>query len=77
MLSIRPNPCTEYCLVNLPLGCEALFLTDLTGKTIQGFGKMPEATLDYPIQTDMLASGIYFVKAFYGGRWYTQKLIVK
>ena len=77
VLSLRPNPCTEYCLVNLPLGCEALFLTDLTGKTIQGFGKMPEATLDYPIQTDMLASGIYFVKAFYGGRWYTQKLIVK
>ena len=77
VLTIRPNPCTEYCLVNLPLGCEALFLTDLTGKTIQGFGKMPEATLDYPIRTDMLASGIYFVKAFYGGRWYTQKLIVK
>ena len=77
VLSIRPNPCTEYCLVNLPLGCEALFLADLTGKTIQGFGKMPEATFDYQIRTDMLASGIYFVKAFYGGRWYTQKLIVK
>ena len=46
VLSLRPNPCTEYCLVNLPLGCEALFLSDLTGKTIQGFGKMPEATFD-------------------------------
>lgn len=77
VLIVRPNPCHEFCLADLPLGADALFMADMTGKTIASFGSQPEGTESLRISTSYLASGIYFVKAFYGGRWYTRKLIVQ
>lgn len=77
VLRVRPNPCTDFCLADLPLGCEALFLADMTGKTIASLGPQAEGTQALQLPVSYLASGVYFVKAFYGGRWYTQKLIVK
>lgn len=77
ILLVRPNPCTDFCLADLPKGCDALFLCDLTGKTIESLGSQPENTAGLQIRVSSLSSGVYFVKAFYGGRWYTQKLIVR
>ena len=77
VLNVRPNPCTDFCLVDLPLGCDALFLADMTGKTLAALGPQAEGTSGLHIDTSSFASGIYFVKAFYGGRWYSRKLIVR
>lgn len=77
VLIVRPNPCSDFCLADLPLGCDALFLADMTGKTIASFGEQKEGTAALTIPVSHLASGVYFVKAFYGGRWYTRKLIVR
>lgn len=77
VLKVHPNPCTDYFLADLPLGCEALFLADMTGKTIESLGAQEANTFGKQINVSRLASGVYFLKAWYGGRWYTQKVIVK
>lgn len=76
VLRVNPNPCKDYCLVDLPQGAEALYLVDLSGKTIKMLGAFAAPTTGYTLSTGMLPKGVYFVKAFVGGRWYTRKLIV-
>ena len=75
VITVRPNPCNDYCLIDLPQGADALFLVDLSGKTIQSFGHMPTGTMQYSIDTSGYPTGIYLVKAFVGGRWYSKKII--
>lgn len=77
VLFVRPNPCDDYCLVDLPLGADALMLVDMTGKTLQVMGPQPCDTRSLTVQVGGYATGVYFIKAFYGGRWYTSKLIVR
>ena len=76
VLIVRPNPCRDVCFTDLPLGADALFLCDISGKTIQTLGAVRAGTVGMMIDTSYLPTGVYFVKAFYGGRWYTKKLIV-
>lgn len=77
VLLVRPNPCDDYCLVDLPLGADALMVVDMTGKTLQVLGSQPRDTRSMTVQVGGYATGVYFLKAFYGGRWYTSKLIVR
>lgn len=77
VLRVRPNPCTGYFLADIPLGCDALFLCDMTGKQIEAFGAQEPETLGKQVDVSRLASGVYFLKAWYGARWYVQKVIVK
>ncbi|MBQ9339603.1 MAG: T9SS type A sorting domain-containing protein [Paludibacteraceae bacterium] len=76
VLIIRPNPCRDICFADLPSGSEALYLCDISGKTIQSLGRFGKETVGLMIDTSSLPTGVYFVKSFYGGRWYTKKLIV-
>ena len=75
VLIVRPNPCREACYIDLPLGTDALFLSDISGKSIRSYGTIVP-TYGLLLDTSFLPTGVYFVKAFYGGRWYSQKLIV-
>lgn len=77
VLVVRPNPCVGFCLVDLPMGADALFLSDLTGKTVASFGRFAAPTTSLELSVRSLSTGVYFVKAFIGGRWYTQKLLVR
>lgn len=77
VLTVRPNPCTDYCLADLPLGAEALYLVDLTGKTLADLGAVPADTRALTISTAYLPTGIYFLKAYLRGHWYTKKVIVR
>lgn len=79
VLIVRPNPCDEFCYVDLPLGADALFLVDLTGKTLQNLsGHVTSAeSLTLGVNVSAYPTGIYFVKAFVEGNWYTKKLIVR
>ncbi len=77
VLTVRPNPCTGFCLVDLPLGADALYLVDLTGKTLRSFGHYPADTRALNVSTAELPTGIYFVKAYVAAHWYTRKLIVR
>ena len=77
VLRVRPNPCREFCLVDLPLGADAVFVVDLTGKTLQSLGSMPKDTNGYSVSVSGYATGVYFIKAFVEGNWYTRKVIVR
>ena len=79
VLIVRPNPCDEFCYVDLPLGADALFLVDLTGKTLQNLSNSVNGSepLTLGVNVSAYPTGIYFVKAFVQGHWYTKKLIVR
>lgn len=75
ILRVKPNPCTEYCLIDLPKGADATYLCDVSGKTIRSLGMQNVNTSNLKVDMSYLSTGVYFVKAFYGGRWYTAKVI--
>ncbi|MBO7546751.1 MAG: T9SS type A sorting domain-containing protein, partial [Paludibacteraceae bacterium] len=75
VLTVRPNPCDDFFLADLPLGADALFLVDLTGKTLQNLG--PQRAESLTVNVGAYPTGIYFLKAFVGGNWYTRKIIVR
>lgn len=76
-----PNPFDATDLADhpaIPHGSTTLYLLDITGKLITIYhGELEDAgdsqlsSLGLPLST-----GIYFVKAFYDGQWYTKKILV-
>lgn len=62
----------------IPHGPTTLYLLDISGKLITIY----EGSLDEASDSQLgalhlyLSTGIYFVKAFYEGRWYTKKILV-
>ena len=79
VLLVRPNPCEDFFLADLPLGADALYLVDLTGKTLQNLSNSLNGSepLTLSVNVSAYPTGIYFLKAFVEGRWYTRKLIVR
>lgn len=77
VLNVRPNPCKDFFLVDLPLGADAAYLVDITGKTLQALGPQPANAGLLSVNVSGYATGIYFIKAFVEGNWYTRKVIVK
>ena len=77
VLNVRPNPCKDFFLVDLPLGADAAYLVDLTGKTLQALGPQPANAGLLSVNVSGYATGIYFIKVFVEGNWYTRKVIVK
>ena len=77
VLLVRPNPCKDFFLADLPHGAEALYMVDLTGKTLQALGAQPAGAGALSVNVSGYATGIYFLKAFVEGAWYTRKVIVK
>ena len=76
VLLLHPNPCSGYFQVQVLQDVEYMFLTDMTGKTLQNLGKQT-ANTTLEVNVGGYSTGIYFVKAFRKGKWYTQKEIVK
>ncbi len=76
VMSLRPNPCQGQFQVVIMSDVENLFLVDLTGKTLMNLGAHNAGDM-VDINVRGFSTGIYFVKAFRAGKWYTQKEIVK
>ena len=66
-----PNPFTAQDLEadpTIPHGEGVHYLLDVSGKLLGIYeGEVP---------TDYLPKGVYFIKTFYEGRWYTQKILI-
>lgn len=75
VLRVMPNPCSGQFFAELLVDVEGLYLVDMTGKTILSLGPQPAGKL--PVSVSGLSTGVYFVKAWVGGRWQTQKVIVR
>ena len=66
-----PNPFSEEDLAadpSIPHGEGVHYLIDISGKLL--------AVIEGEVKTDMLPIGVYFVKTYYNGRWYTEKILV-
>lgn len=77
VINVRPNPCKDFFLADLPLGADAAYIVDLTGKTLQTLGALPADTRGLTVNVGAYPTGIYFIKAFLEGNWYTKKVIIK
>ena len=56
-----------------------LYLLDISGKLICIYeGRLEDASDSQLAQLSlpMLSTGVYFVKAFYDGKWHTKKILV-
>jgi hypothetical protein len=51
-----------------------IYLVDLTGKTLFGITVSSREIVDCDVSS--LSTGVYFVKAFYKGKWFSEKIIV-
>lgn len=76
VMTVAPNPCNTQFRVEFHKNVRDVFLVDMTGKMLQRFDSQSEgATLE--ISVDGYATGVYFLKAFCGNRWFTHKEVVK
>ena len=75
VIKVYPNPCSDILKVDiLKDHVKDIYIVDITGKTIFGVKVSSHKTLTFNVQT--LSTGMYFVKAFYMGKWFTEKIIV-
>lgn len=70
--SFLPNPFTVQELEadpTIPHGEGVHYLLDVSGKLLGIF--------EGEVKTDQLPIGVYFIKTFYNGQWFTQKILVR
>ena len=74
VIKIYPNPCSDVLKVEIKQSDVAdIYLVDMTGKTLYGFKSPAKNIIDINVNT--LSTGVYFVKAFYKGRWFSEKFV--
>ena len=77
VMTVRPNPCEDVCYADIRRPVAYLSLCDMSGKTIYTFETGSEAPYTVMLPMQGLATGVYFLKAYAEGRWYTAKIIRK
>lgn len=74
VLRARPNPCSDVCYADILQDVSALSFCDISGKTIYTYSpQLAGTTILIPV--DGLSTGVYFLRAFSSGRWYTLKIL--
>jgi hypothetical protein len=74
VIKIYPNPCSDILKIELKESdVKDIYIVDVTGKTLYGVNAPARNIVD--IDVYRLSSGIYFVKVFYKGRWFSEKFI--
>lgn len=74
VLRARPNPCSDVCYADILQDVSALTFCDISGKTIYTYREQSAGTTIL-IPVDGLSTGVYFLRAFSSGRWYTLKIL--
>lgn len=75
IMKVYPNPCRDILKVDINKeNVQDVFFVDMTGKSLFRFSAKKNETLEINVRN--LSSGIYFVKAFYKGKWFAEKVIV-
>jgi len=77
LIKVYPNPCSDILKIDIRKSeVKDIYLIDMTGKTLYGFNSPAQKeTVDFNVHT--LSTGIYFVRAFYKGKWFSEKFIKK
>jgi hypothetical protein len=73
LIKLYPNPCKELLMVEIKQAVQDLYLVDMSGKALQLLHAQKRGKVEIDMRN--LASGIYFVKVFYSGKWYSGKVV--
>ena len=71
-----PNPATDMLQVSIKKDITDLFFMDISGKSLQRHKDQKQGSIA-TVNVSGYSAGIYFVKAYHGGKWYVQKIIVR
>ncbi|NDW08188.1 carboxypeptidase-like regulatory domain-containing protein [Dysgonomonas sp. 520] len=75
IMKVYPNPCSNVLKVEFKKEAQDLYFVDMAGKSLLRMkpkeGEIIEADIRH------LSSGVYFVKAYYKGKWFAEKVIIK
>ena len=74
IIILYPNPCSDILRIDIKKSdVKDVYIVDMTGKTLYGVNTPARTVVE--IDVSRLSTSVYFVKAFYNGRWYTEKFI--
>ncbi|MDR2835400.1 MAG: carboxypeptidase regulatory-like domain-containing protein [Bacteroidales bacterium] len=75
LVKIYPNPCEELLKIETrKKDISDIYLVDMTGKYLYGY-KVKSKNDSFEVNIQNLSTGVYFVKVFYKGKWFSQKVI--
>jgi len=77
VINIYPNPTNGILNIDLRSLPSEMYVTDATGKALQ-YWTFGDDFIISPITVDLsgYSNGVYFVNAFYRGRWYSLKFLL-
>ena len=73
LIKVYPNPCQTVLHVEVKQPVQDLWLVDMSGKALKAYHTQNSGIIEIDMQN--LAVGIYFVKVFYKGKWYSEKVV--
>jgi len=73
VMKVYPNPCSSVLKIDIKENIKDLYIVDISGKSLMNFNPLKDETLEVDIS--MFSAGVYFVKTYYKGRWFTEKVI--
>ena len=77
IIKVYPNPCSDILKIEIKKNdVKDIYIVDMTGKTLYSFNSPAQKdVIDFDVRT--LSTGIYFVRAFYKGKWFSEKIVKK
>lgn len=69
-----PVPCVDELNIQIKEPVQDLYLMDISGKYLQRKGKLEKGDT-VSMYVSSYSTGVYFIRGFSKGRWYTQKII--
>jgi hypothetical protein len=75
VIKVYPNPCSNILKIDVRKSdVKDIYLVDMTGKTLFSLTVSSREIIHCDVHS--LSTGVYFVKAFYKGKWFSEKIIV-
>lgn len=75
VMKVYPNPCSDILKIDIKKKVKDVFVVDISGKSLLKFNPSEGETINTDISG--YSAGVYFVKAYYKGRWFTEKIIIR
>ena len=76
LIKVYPNPCSDILKIDIKKSdVQDIYLVDMTGKTLFNVHTPTQNMINFNVST--LSTSVYFVKVFYKGKWFSEKVIVK
>lgn len=73
VLKVYPNPCSSILKIDIMQEVKDVYVVDISGKTLMRFNPSKNQLLE--VNMSPYSVGVYFVKTYYKGRWFTEKVI--